>query len=91
MVDIVEQLEQLLLSRQDMVVVQKAIDEIESLRSVLQKIADLEHEDLPAPLSPNEAVLWVCLERCITMSENVLKRNKDDKTIIKPDPKAQTR
>lgn len=46
------------------------------LREVLQKIADLEHEDLPAPKSANETVLWVCLDRCITFAENALKEKE---------------
>ena len=50
--------------------------EIERLREALQKIADLEHEDLTAPKSPAEAVLWVCLDRCVTLAETALKEKE---------------
>ena len=51
----------------------RGITEIDRLREALQKIADLEYEDLPAPKSANETVLWVCLDRCITFAETALK------------------
>lgn len=57
--------------------VQPYANEIVMLREVLQKIADIEHEDLAAPKSANETVLWVCLDRCITLAENASKGNGD--------------
>ena len=44
--------------------------------AALRKIADIEHEDLAAPKSAAEAVLWVCLDRCVTLAENALKWNE---------------
>ena len=41
--------------------------------AALRNIADIEHEDLAAPKSHAEAVLWVCLDRCVTLAENALK------------------
>lgn len=41
--------------------------------AALLKIADIEHEDIAAPKSAAETVLWVCLDRCVTLAENALK------------------
>lgn len=59
--------------RQLMDQVEQQAKEIERLREALRKIADLEYEDLPAPKSANETVLWVCLNGCVTLAENALK------------------
>jgi len=53
-----------------------AANEIERLRSVLQKIADIEHEDLPAPKTSNEGITWIVLAMAIGLSEKALKENE---------------
>ena len=47
--------------------------EIERLREVLQKIADIEHEDIPSPKSPNEGVMWTVLAMAVGLAEDALK------------------
>ena len=55
---------------------QGAVEEIERLREVLQKIADIEHEDIPVPTTPNEANVWTVLAMTIGLAEKALKEDK---------------
>lgn len=54
----------------------EAADEIERFRKALQKIADIEHEDIPAPTTPNEANVWTVLAMTIGLAEKALKESK---------------
>jgi len=47
--------------------------EIERLREALQKIADIEHEDIPAPRTPNEGTTWTVLAMAVGLAEKALK------------------
>jgi len=51
----------------------EAKDEIERLREALQKIADIEHEDIPAPRTPNEGTTWTVLAMAVGLAEKALK------------------
>jgi hypothetical protein len=51
----------------------EAANEIERLRGVLQQIADIEHEDIPAPKTPNEGVTWTVLAMAVGLAEKALK------------------
>ena len=62
--------------RQLMDQVKQQIDEIKRLREVLQKIADIEHEDIPAPTTPNEANVWTVLAMTIGLAEKALKESE---------------
>ena len=53
--------------------VEEAADLIERLREVLQKIADIEHEDIPAPRTPNEGTVWTVLAMAVGLAEKALK------------------
>ena len=46
------------------------------LREVLQKIADIEHEYIPVPTTPNEANVWTVLAMIIGLAEKALKEGK---------------
>ena len=46
------------------------------LREVLQKIADIEHEDIPVPTTPNEANVWTVLAMTIGLAEKALREGK---------------
>jgi len=50
--------------------------EIKRLREVLQKIADIEHEDIPSPTTPNEANVWTVLAMTIGLAEKALKEGE---------------
>jgi len=52
---------------------EEAADEIERLREALQKIADIEHEDIPAPRTPNEGTTWTVLAMAVGLAEKALK------------------
>ena len=54
----------------------EAANTIERLRGVLQQIADIEHEDIPAPTTPNEANVWTVLAMTIGLAEKALKEGK---------------
>ena len=51
----------------------EAANEIERLRGALQQIADIEHEDIPAPKTPNEGVTWTVLAMAVGLAEKALK------------------
>ena len=55
---------------------QEAADEIERLREALQKIADIEHEDIPAPRTPNEGTVWTVLAMVVGLAEKALKEGE---------------
>ena len=50
--------------------------ENQRLREALQKIADIEHEDIPEPTTPNEANVWTVLAMTIGLAEKALKEDK---------------
>jgi len=50
--------------------------EIERLREALQKIADIEHEDIPAPRTPNEGTVWTVLAMVVGLAEKALKEGE---------------
>ena len=52
-------------------------DRIEKLEAALQKIADIEQEDLPKPAGAAEGTLWVILAGCVEVAEKALE-GKDD-------------
>jgi hypothetical protein len=54
----------------------EAADEIERLRGALQQIADIEHEDIPAPKTPNEGVTWTVLAMAVGLAEKALKEGE---------------
>jgi hypothetical protein len=54
----------------------EAADEIVRLRGVLQQIADIEHEDIPAPKTPNEGVTWTVLAMAVGLAEKALKEGE---------------
>ena len=54
----------------------EAANTIERLRGVLQQIADIEHEDIPAPTTPNEANVWTVLAMTIGLAEKALKESE---------------
>jgi hypothetical protein len=56
--------------------VQEQDKEIERLRGVLQQIADIEHEDIPAPKTSNEGVTWTVLAMAVGLAEKALKENE---------------
>ena len=58
------------------VVADKAIKEIERLREALQKIADIEHEDIPSPKTPTEGIMWTVLAMAVGLAEDALKEEK---------------
>jgi len=51
----------------------EAANTIEKLRGVLQQIADIEHEDIPAPKTPNEGTTWTVLAMAVGLAEKALK------------------
>ena len=55
----------------------KAADRIETLEAALQGIADIEHEDLPKPVSAAEGTLWAILDGCVVVAKRALE-GKDD-------------
>jgi hypothetical protein len=57
-------------------IIHEAADEIERLREALQKIADIEHEDVPAPRIPNEGVTWTVLAMAVGLAEKALKEGE---------------
>jgi hypothetical protein len=50
---------------------------IEKLEAALQGIADIEHEDLPKPVSAAEGTLWAILDGCVVVAKRALE-GKDD-------------
>jgi hypothetical protein len=54
----------------------EAANEIERLRGALQQIADIEHEDIPAPKTPNEGVTWTVLAMAVGLAEKALKEGE---------------
>ena len=54
----------------------EAANTIERLRGVLQQIADIEHEDIPVPTTPNEANVWTVLAMIIGLAEKALKETE---------------
>ena len=50
--------------------------ENQRLRGVLQKIADIEYEYIPAPTTPNEANVWTVLAMTIGLAEKALKESE---------------
>ena len=50
--------------------------ENQRLRGVLQKIADIEYEYIPAPTTPNEANVWTVLAMTIGLAEKALKEGE---------------
>ena len=54
----------------------EAANTIERLRGVLQQIADIEHEDIPVPTTPNEANVWTVLAITIGLAEKALKEKE---------------
>ena len=57
-------------------VADKAIKEIERLRGTLQKIADIEHEDIPSPKTPTEGIMWTVLAMAVGRAEDTLKEGE---------------
>ena len=45
---------------------------IEKLEAALQGIADIEHEDLPKPVSAAEGTLWAILDGCVVVAKRAL-------------------
>ena len=43
------------------------------LRKTLQKIADIEHEDIPSPKTPTEGIMWTVLAMAVGLAEDTLK------------------
>ena len=56
--------------------ISEAADTIERLRGVLQQIADIEHEDIPTPKTPNEGTTWTVLAMAIGLAEKALKEGE---------------
>jgi hypothetical protein len=56
---------------------QKAADRIEKLEAALRGIADIEHEDLPKPVSAAEGTLWAILDGCVVVAKRALE-GKDE-------------
>jgi len=52
------------------------VKERDRLREALKKIADIKHEDLPSPITPNEANVWTVLAMTIGLADKVLKESK---------------
>lgn len=50
---------------------------IEKLEKALQKIADIEHEDLPKPVGAAEGTLWAILAGCVEVAEKALEGEDD--------------
>lgn len=47
-------------------------DEIERLRKTLQKIAAVDDEKLPTPVTQAEGVLWSTLDACVGLARKAL-------------------
>jgi hypothetical protein len=54
----------------------EAADEIERLREALRKIANIEHENIPAPQTSNEGVTWTVLAMAVGLAEKALKEDE---------------
>ena len=54
----------------------EAAGEIERLREALKKIADIKHEDIPSPITPNEANVWTILAMTVGLAEKTLKEGE---------------
>jgi len=54
----------------------EAANTIERLRGVLQKIADIENEDIPMPQTSNEGVTWTVLTMAVGLAEKALKEGE---------------
>jgi hypothetical protein len=54
----------------------EALREITRMRGVLQQIAEIEHEDIPKPTSPNEGYTWTVLAIAVGLAENALRDEK---------------
>jgi hypothetical protein len=50
--------------------------EIERLRKALKKIANIKHEDIPSPITPNEANVWTILAMTVGLAEKALKEGE---------------
>ena len=46
------------------------------LREALQKIADIEHEDIPSPKTPTEGIMWTVLAMAVGLAEDSLKEGQ---------------
>ena len=46
------------------------------LREALQKIADIEHEDIPSPKTPTEGIMWTVLAMAVGLAEDALKEGE---------------
>jgi hypothetical protein len=51
-------------------------DENKRLRGILQQIADIEHEDIPTPKTPNEGTTWTVLAMAVGLAEAALKEGE---------------
>jgi hypothetical protein len=47
--------------------------EMKMLREALHKIAEIEHEDIPKPTTPNEGYTWTVLAMAVELAEKALK------------------
>jgi len=52
------------------------VKERDRLRETLKKIADIEHEDIPSPITPNEANVWTILAMTVGLAEKALKEGE---------------
>ena len=50
---------------------------IKKLEKALQKIADIEHENLPKPVGAAEGTLWVILAGCVEVAKKALEEKND--------------
>lgn len=50
--------------------------ENERLRETLQKIADIEHENIPSPKTPTEGIMWTVLAMAVGLAEDALKEKE---------------
>jgi hypothetical protein len=75
--DIIEQLRSHAVTGLDLEILENAAaDEIERLRKALQKIADIEHEDIPSPKTPTEGIMWTVLAMAVGLADAALKEGE---------------
>ena len=53
--------------------IHKIVAERDRLREALHKIAEIEHEDIPKPTTPNEGYTWTVLAIAVGLAEQALK------------------
>lgn len=70
--DIVELLENLMVQPHQQSIIDSAVDEIVGLREALQKIAAVDDEKLPTPVTQAEGVLWSTLGACVGLARKAL-------------------